>query len=109
MHRRSLERFDFDSILLPYSYVLMQNPQYAAEFTELLAICQARKVAVQTIKALVHRPWGDQPKNRQPWYQPLEEPAEIDHAVHWVLSQPGIFLNTIGDMDLLPLVLRNEN
>ncbi len=27
MHKRSLERFDFDSVLLPYNYVMMQNPQ----------------------------------------------------------------------------------
>ena len=24
-HRRALERFDFDSVLLPYSYTMMQN------------------------------------------------------------------------------------
>ncbi|HXX40504.1 MAG TPA: aldo/keto reductase, partial [bacterium] len=31
-HLRSLERFDFDSVLLPYSYILMQDPHYAAMF-----------------------------------------------------------------------------
>ncbi len=36
-HKRSLERFDFDSVLLPYSYVLMQNPAYAADFEALMA------------------------------------------------------------------------
>jgi aryl-alcohol dehydrogenase-like predicted oxidoreductase len=105
MHRRSLERFDFDSVLLPYSYILMQNPQYAADFTDLLNLCQERNVAVQTIKSIVRRPWGDQPKSHQTWYQPLEEEAAIDHAVHWVLNRPGIFLNTVGDINILPLVL----
>jgi len=28
-HRRSLERFGFDSVLLPYNFVTMQNPYYA--------------------------------------------------------------------------------
>src|SRR5919202_54051 len=40
MHRRALERFDFDSVLLPYNYQMMQNPQYAADFEALAAICQ---------------------------------------------------------------------
>jgi aryl-alcohol dehydrogenase-like predicted oxidoreductase len=104
-HLRALERFDFDSVLLPYSYVLMQNPTYAAGFEALWAVCQARNVAVQTIKSVTRGPWGDKPKTHQPWYQPLEDQAAIDHAVHWVLSRPGIFLNTVGDMDILPKVL----
>jgi aryl-alcohol dehydrogenase-like predicted oxidoreductase len=105
MHMRSLERFDFDSVLLPYSYILMQNPQYAADFEALLAVCQARNVAVQTIKGITRGPWGDKPKTRQCWYEPLEDQAAIDHAVHWILSRPGIFLNTVGDMSVLPKVL----
>lgn len=105
MHQRSLERFDFDSVLLPYSYVLMQNPEYAAGFETLLAMCQARNVAVQTIKGITRRPWGDRPKTHQTWYEPLEEQAALDRAVHWILSRPGIFLNTVGDMEVLPKVL----
>jgi hypothetical protein len=31
MHRRSLERFPFDSVLLPYNYVQMQDPRYEAD------------------------------------------------------------------------------
>src|SRR5689334_478879 len=50
MHKRSLERFDFDSVLLPYNYVLIQNQQYAADFEALMQLCQQRDVAVQTIK-----------------------------------------------------------
>jgi hypothetical protein len=105
MHKRSLERFDFDSVLLPYSYVLMQNPQYAADFEDLLTLCQARQVAVQTIKGITRGPWGDKPKTRQTWYEPLEEQGAIDRAVHWILARPGIFLNTAGDMTVLPKVL----
>ena len=105
MHQRALERFDFDSVLLPYSYPMMQNPQYAADFESLLGLCQERNVAVQTIKSITRGPWGDKPRNRATWYEPLEEQAEIDQAVHWVLSRPGLFLNTVGDIHLLPMVL----
>jgi aryl-alcohol dehydrogenase-like predicted oxidoreductase len=105
MHARSLERFDFDSVLLPYNYPMMQNPGYAADFEALLAICQQRGVAVQTIKAITRAPWGDQPQTAATWYAPLRDPAAIDRAVHWVLGRPGIFLNTVGDIALLPQVL----
>ncbi len=105
MHLRSLERFDFDSVLLPCNYVLMQNPQYADDFERLLKVCQERNIVVQTIKSLTRRPWGDTPKTRTTWYEPLEEQADIDLAVHWVLSHSDLFLNTLADIHLLPKVL----
>ena len=104
-HRRSLERFDFDSVLLPYNYLTMQNPYYAENFNALLTECQARNVAVQTIKAIARAPWMDHEHTRATWYAPLEDQTAIDSAVHWVLSRPGIFLNTVGDIHLLPKVL----
>ncbi len=105
MHKRSLERFDFDSVLLPYNYIMMQNPQYAADFESLLAICQKRNVAVQTIKGVCRRPWGDKSHSRATWYEPLEDQAAIDKTVHWILNRPGIFLNTAADIHILPRVL----
>ncbi len=106
MHLKSLERFDFDAVLLPYSYTLMQNPRYAADFEALLAVCGERNVAVQTIKSLCRRPWpAGVERNRATWYQPFEGQAAIDKAVHWVLGDPRVFLNTVGDIHLLPQVL----
>lgn len=105
-HRRSLERFAFDSVLLPYNYPMMQNAEYAADFEDLQKLCQERNVAVQTIKAITRKPWGETPHNRATWYQPLEEQGDIDVAVSWMLSRPGIFLNTIGDIHILPKVLK---
>ena len=105
LHINALQRFDFDSVLLPYSYVMMQNPSYAADFSELLGICQQRNVAVQTIKSITRAPWGDRPHTYNTWYQPLEEQADIDLAVHWVLGEPRLFLNSVADIRLLPRLL----
>jgi aryl-alcohol dehydrogenase-like predicted oxidoreductase len=105
MHKRSLERFDFDSVLLPYNYPMMQNPQYAADFEALESLCQECYVAMQTIKSIACGPWGDKPRTRDTWYEPLQEQDDIDKAVHWLLGRPGIFLNTAGDIHLLPRVL----
>ena len=72
---------------------------------QLLALCREQQVAVQTIKSLARGGWGDQPQQGNTWYHPLTEQADIDRAVHWVLSRPELFLNTSGDMELLPKVL----
>ena len=104
-HRRSLERFDFDSVLLPYNYITMQNPYYAENFRALLATCQQRNLAVQTIKSIAYKPWLGGEHTHATWYKPLEDQHDVDLAVHWVLKQPGIFLNTVGDISLLPKVL----
>lgn len=105
MHLRSLARFDFDSVLLPYNYPLMCNPQYAADFEALVKLCGERNVAVQTIKGIARRRWGDRPQTRTTWYEPLEDQAAVDLAVWCVLGRPGIFLNTLGDIHVLPKVL----
>src|SRR6202171_4198309 len=104
-HRRSLERFDFDSVLLPYNFVTMRLPYYAENFEALLTACGERKVAVQTIKSIALRPWLGRRRTRTTWYEPLESQADIDLAVWWVLGRPGVFLNTVGDVDVLPHVL----
>ena len=104
MHLRSLERFAFDSVLLPYNVTMMRTPQYAADMNALLKVCTERDVAVQTIKSLAVGPWQG-PPTRGTWYQPLEAQADIDAAVHWVLGSPEVFLNTTGDIHILPRLL----
>ncbi len=105
MHQYSLQRFPFDSVLLPYNYAMMQNPLYARHFEELMAVCQERNVAVQTIKSCTRGPWGDKDRTAATWYEPFTEQDDIDRAVWWVLSRPRIFLNTPGDIHILPKVL----
>jgi aryl-alcohol dehydrogenase-like predicted oxidoreductase len=105
MHLRSLQRFPFTSVLLPYSHVLMRDAQYSADFERLLATCRERSVAVQTIKGIARGPWGSKEASATTWYEPLAEQSDIDLAVHWVLGEPGVFLNSAGDLDLLPRVL----
>src|SRR6266478_5544139 len=105
MHRRSLARFDFDSVLLPFNFFFAQNERYRRSFEEVLTICRERNVAVQIIKTIARGPWATTDRTHTTWYQPLEAPADIDRAVHWILGLPGVFLNTVGDLTLLPRVL----
>jgi aryl-alcohol dehydrogenase-like predicted oxidoreductase len=110
MHMRSLERFDFNTVLVPYNYSLMQNPRYAADFEALVTLCRERQVAVQTIKSIARRPWEGRPKTYNTYfYEPLETKEAIDQAVHWVLGYPDTFLISAGDMQLLPKILDAAN
>src|SRR5215470_6862053 len=105
MHRRSLARFDFDSVLLPFNAFMAKDERYRQSFEGLLSTCRERNVAVQVIKSIARGPWATTERTHTTWYQPLETQEDIDRAVHWALDVPGIFLNTVGDLTLLPRVL----
>ncbi|MHA2088761.1 MAG: aldo/keto reductase, partial [Promethearchaeota archaeon] len=109
MHKQSLEEFEFDSVLLPYNYIMIQNTDYARDFEILLKICKERNVAVQTIKSLARGPWSRKERVRSTWYEPFEDQDDIDRAVHWVLRREGIFLNTSADIHILPKIIDATN
>ncbi len=107
MHRRSLERFAFDSVLLPYNFSMMSNAHYANDFDDLCKVCGERNVAVQTIKSIARRRWqGDGAGERRfSWYEPIRDPRALSRSVAWVLSRPDVFLNTSSDATLLQATL----
>ncbi len=106
VHMRSLEHFDFDTILLPYNYLQLQNPRYRKEFNELMELCLKRNIAVQTIKSVARRPWENRPRKHNTYfYEPLETQDAIDKAVHWSLGLENSFLITAGDMQILPKII----
>ena len=105
-HRESLERFPFDSVLFPYNATQLAGEQYARDAEALIALCEKRGVAIQTIKAITLAPWpGERPARPTTWYEPLTEQRDIALAVRFVLARPGIFLNTASDIDLLAKIL----
>lgn len=105
MHLRSLERFDFASVLLPINFIMMDNPIYRADVERLLEVCASRHVAVQTIKSIARGLWADGDTSRFSWYDPLTEAEPIARAVRYVLSHPQMFLNTTSDARLLPMII----
>jgi aryl-alcohol dehydrogenase-like predicted oxidoreductase len=104
-HLRSLAEFDFDSVLLPYNFPMSRKASYLADFEALADVCRQRGVAMQTIKSITRAPWGDREPTAATWYEPLQEQSAIDTAVGWVLGREGVFLNTVGDIHILPRVL----
>jgi aryl-alcohol dehydrogenase-like predicted oxidoreductase len=105
MHLQSLDRFAFDTVLLPCNYLLMQNPDYARDFNHLISCCAESHIAVQTIKSIARGLWGNKPRSHVTWYEPLTDDESISKSVHWLLGKAGIFLVAVGDMLELPKFL----
>jgi aryl-alcohol dehydrogenase-like predicted oxidoreductase len=106
MHLRSLQRYPFDSVLFPFNHSMMTLPAYVADVHALLERCAADGVAVQTIKAVARRRWAGDRSTKRSWYEPLDDPDAITRAVHFVLGNSQLFLNTTSDATLLRTVLQ---
>jgi aryl-alcohol dehydrogenase-like predicted oxidoreductase len=105
-HLRSLERFDYDSVLLPYNHLMMQNERYRDRFDELVEVCTGRGVAIQTIKSIARRRWtADSNEPHFAWYEPLAEGPALERAVAYVLSREPLFLNSSSDARKLRPIL----
>ena len=106
MHRRSLARFDLDSVLLPCNHLMLRQPEYRRQFDALVEECRSRQVAVQTIKSVARRRWpADSEEPHYSWYQPLPPGPALERAVAFVLARPGLFLNTSSDARLLDAIV----
>jgi len=108
-HVRSLERFDFDSVLLPYNFSLMQHDAYRRDFERVLELARERDVAIQTIKSVARRRWMNEDDPHFSWYEPLQDHGAIDRAVRFVLSEPDLFLNSSSDGRLLRPTLESAD
>ena len=106
MHQKSIERYNFDSILLPWNWFMSKHRNYPRDFQNVLKLCKNKNIAVQTIKAVAKGPYAaGMEKKHAPWYQPLDDQYSIQKSVDWVLNHKDIFLNSLGDVNILPLVL----
>lgn len=108
MHQKSIEHFPFDSILLPWNWFSSNYRNYPRDFNNTVNICRKNNIAIQTIKAIARGPYAaGMKKNHSPWYQPIEDKFCIEKSVHWLLSHKDFFLNSVGDVSLLPIVLES--
>jgi len=106
MHLKSLNRFDFASILLPYNYLMLQEDRYREEFETLYQQCVEKGVAIQTIKSIAKRRWKeDDASPKFSWYEPYRDDDVIERAVHFVLKRDHLFLNTTSDATLLVKII----
>lgn len=102
----SLKAAQFDSVLLPYNYLLMKDPEYKSSFDQLFEYCRTNNIAVQTMKSAARGLWNGKHKDHVTWYEPLNTQEAVTKAVHWAMAKDYIFLNSTGDLDVLPMVLK---
>src|SRR4029078_7690047 len=105
MHLRSLNAFDFDSVLFPYNFVLLERPDYRAAVEALIELCVARNVAMQTIKSIARGRWSGSREGKFSWYEPLRDEEAIGRAVRYVVGNDRVFVNPSSDASLLPPIL----
>lgn len=102
---QALERFDFDTILFPINYIQYTNPEYRQQAARLLKICREKDVGTMIIKSVARGEWGEKDQQYDTWYEPFDEPAHIQEAVNFALSQDITGICTAGDIQILPMVL----
>ncbi len=109
MHLRSLERFDFASVLFPYNRSLMTLPEFRDDVARLRELCGERGVALQTIKSVAKGRWPSPETRKFSWYEPIVDTDAIGRAVRYVLGTPDLFLNSTSDARLLPAIFEAAN
>lgn len=86
----ALERYPFDSILVPVNF----GTHHAGFGPQILDAARARGAAVLAIKSLAHRKWAkDDPRKAQfpyCWYEPLTDARLAGLAMRFTLQQPGV-------------------
>lgn len=107
VHYEALQRFPFDTVLLPLNYYLYSLPAYRDDFDKLVEAAGSAHTAVRVIKAIAKGPWAvDQKRSYATWYEPFDQQDVIDACVHFVLSFPGITgFASAGDVQLFPKIV----
>jgi len=106
VHAEALRRFDFDTVMTPLNFVQWAEDGFRRAFTQLADLAAERDAGLMIIKALTRAPWGERPKTYNTWYEPFDEPDQMERCIHFVLSQPVTAFATPGDLRLLPAALQ---
>ena len=102
-HIESLGEFDYDSVLLPYNFAMLRNPQYRDDVIELIERCKEKSVAIQAIKTVAKGNWPSEEIKAKSfsWYEPLTDQSDIDLAINFAISGGDLFINSSSDYRIL--------
>jgi predicted aldo/keto reductase-like oxidoreductase len=105
--KRAIERFDFDSILLPVNLASMTNPTPENDFRPVLKEAAQKDMSVIAIKAIAKSRWKPGKKKYTTWYEPIDMERQVLQAVSFTLSQEPVATYSLPcDIRLWPLVLK---
>jgi predicted aldo/keto reductase-like oxidoreductase len=83
-----LRGFQFDTVMFPISFVDYYHNGFGKEVIEL---ANQNRAAVISIKPMSHGAWPTgMERKREWWYRCTESQKEVDQAIRWTLSLPGL-------------------
>ncbi len=107
---RVLEELDLDTVMFPVNAALWGVSEYRRDAERLLEVCAERDLGVQAIKVGSGGFWhGEEQRQYQPWYKPLDQEDGLGRAFNFTLSLPVHGATTPGDLALLPASLAAAN
>lgn len=84
----ALRTFPFDTVMFPINFVEFYNRGFGRE---VLALAAERQAAVLAIKPMSYGAWpAGMERTRQWWYRSVESPEDVELALRFALSQPGV-------------------
>ena len=102
---KALERYDFDTVLIPVNVGSMIVTRPENDFRPVLKVARDRDIGVIAIKAIARGRWQG-PRRYQTWYEPFDSQEDIDRAVAFTLSQEGVTTYAMAcDIRLWPKIL----
>ncbi|MCX8183548.1 MAG: aldo/keto reductase [Crenarchaeota archaeon] len=102
---KALEKFDFDTVLIPVNVGSIIEPAPENDFNPVLKIARDRDIGVIAIKAISKGRWTGERKY-QTWYEPMDEQEDIDKAVWFTLSQEPVATYSMAcDIRLWPKII----
>lgn len=102
----AIDHFDFDTILFPVNFVLYHSGNFGPKIRD-AAI--KKNLGLLALKSMAKTSWSEEKKKNHPypkcWYEPIDEPALIQLALRFTLSEPITSLLTPGDENLYHIAL----
>ncbi len=105
IHKKALELFDFDVLLLPVNMTSIISPDPVNDYRSVLKETIKKDVGITAIKAIQRGRWKGKPKYHT-WYEPFDDAASIQDAINFTLSQKGVTTYSMaGDIRLWDYML----
>ena len=101
----ALNRFDFATLLFPINRVLAAHRNDFNDFLLLLEIARQKDVGTIAIKAITKQPWEAPMRMYRTWYEPFDEPDEVEKSIWFTLSQDVTTAALPADLRLWPLII----
>lgn len=84
----AMKRFRFDTVMFPINFIEFYQLRFGGPVIDL---ANEQGAAVVAIKPMCGGTWPQgAERTRQWWYRPLEDQEQIDMAIRFTLSQPGV-------------------